>query len=365
MAAAGTTRRLKLGVLALTLLGGAVAVWLVLRGGLGPVLAALRSVGWVGFGVVCAWQLGLTALLAAAWQVVAPGAPLRRFGDFCWARLARDAAAEVLPLAPVGAMVVGSRALVLRGWPVALALGSLMAAVTAEMAAQVVYALASIGLLVQRLSASGPGAAPGSSHVAGLHLVAPLLAGSAVGAATVAGFYLAQRRGLGVAQAVAGRWLPKAAGQAAAVSEVVAAIYARPVRMAASFVAHLLAWAVTAGASWVALGFIGARLGFVQVFALEGLLYALRSAAFFVPGALGVQEAGYTLMGPLFGLSVEAGLALSLLRRARDIALGVPVVLIWQALESRAGLSAPVLSARPSTETGAGREGAGQGARRP
>jgi hypothetical protein len=31
----------------------------------------------------------------------------------------------------------------------------------------------------------------------------------------------------------------------------------------------------------------------------------------------------------------EIGLAVSLLKRARDIAIGIPIVLIWQTLEGR------------------------------
>ena len=49
-----------------------------------------------------------------------------------------------------------------------------------------------------------------------------------------------------------------------------------------------------------------------------------------MPGALGVQEAGYALLMPLFGLPAEMGLAVSLLKRARDIVIGVPVLLAWQ-----------------------------------
>lgn len=48
-----------------------------------------------------------------------------------------------------------------------------------------------------------------------------------------------------------------------------------------------------------------------------------------------VQEGAYALLGPLFGLPVEAALALSLLKRARDITIGVPVLLSWQLVESR------------------------------
>ena len=70
--------------------------------------------------------------------------------------------------------------------------------------------------------------------------------------------------------------------------------------------------------------------------AIESVLFAIRNAAFIVPSGLGVQEGAYALLGPLFGIPVEAALALSPAQtRARDIAIGVPVLLSWQLLESR------------------------------
>jgi uncharacterized membrane protein YbhN (UPF0104 family) len=57
---------------------------------------------------------------------------------------------------------------------------------------------------------------------------------------------------------------------------------------------------------------------------LESLGQAIRGAAFAVPGALGVQEGGYLLLAPVVGLSPEAALALSLIKRARELLLGVP-----------------------------------------
>jgi len=52
-----------------------------------------------------------------------------------------------------------------------------------------------------------------------------------------------------------------------------------------------------------------------------------------VPASLGVQEGGYVLVGALFGLSPEAALALSLLKRARDFVLGIPALMVWQVVE--------------------------------
>jgi uncharacterized membrane protein YbhN (UPF0104 family) len=81
--------------------------------------------------------------------------------------------------------------------------------------------------------------------------------------------------------------------------------------------------------------FIDAHIDVFSAVAIESLLAALRSAMVFVPSAIGVQEAGYAALAPVFGLGPEIGLAVSLLRRARDVAVGVPVLLIWQAIEGR------------------------------
>ena len=51
---------------------------------------------------------------------------------------------------------------------------------------------------------------------------------------------------------------------------------------------------------------------------------AIRGAAFAIPGSLGAQEGGYLLLAPLVGLTGEAALALSLAKRARELALGLP-----------------------------------------
>ncbi len=85
---------------------------------------------------------------------------------------------------------------------------------------------------------------------------------------------------------------------------------------------------------------MGGNIDIVDVVAIESILCALRSAAVIVPGALGVQEAGYALLLPLFGLPAEIGLAVSLLKRAREIVIGAPMLLTWQGLEGRRAFAA-------------------------
>ncbi|MDQ2694335.1 MAG: TIGR00374 family protein, partial [Pseudomonadota bacterium] len=98
---------------------------------------------------------------------------------------------------------------------------------------------------------------------------------------------------------------------------------------------QLLAWLLGAGEVWLGLYFLGYPVGLLEAVLLESLGQAVRSAAFAVPGALGVQEGGYMLLGGVLGLSPEAGLALSLVRRVRELLLGIPALLAWQAAEGR------------------------------
>jgi len=47
------------------------------------------------------------------------------------------------------------------------------------------------------------------------------------------------------------------------------------------------------------------------------------------------------LVGGLFGLPADFCLALSLIKRARDIAVGLPALALWQVLEGRRLLTIP------------------------
>jgi len=64
---------------------------------------------------------------------------------------------------------------------------------------------------------------------------------------------------------------------------------------------------------------------------LESLGNAVRGAAFAVPGALGVQEGGFILLGSQLGLDAETSLALSLVKRFRELVFGLPGLVVWQA----------------------------------
>jgi uncharacterized membrane protein YbhN (UPF0104 family) len=87
---------------------------------------------------------------------------------------------------------------------------------------------------------------------------------------------------------------------------------------------------------WLALYFLGARVTLTEAFVIESLIQAVSSAAFFVPGGLGVQEGGFILIGGALGLGPATCLALAGARRIRDLLVFAPGLVAWQVAESSA-----------------------------
>jgi putative membrane protein len=311
-------------------LGLIAATVVIAYANVGAVIAAIRPIGVRGFLTVIAAQVALFIPLGLAWwcvtQTGAERAPL-----FMWGRLMREAASDVLPFSQLGGLVIAARAAVLGGVASATAFGSSVVDITLEVAAQLVYTLVGVGLLVHHLGFA--------SHQHDRLLVS-LMGGLAIAGVLIGGFVMTQKRGLGAIEALVHRMVPAAAHHATAVTRVVEAVYGKPLRLWACLLLHLLAWFGGAVGAWLILGFIGRPLPFLSVVTIESLLFAIRNAAFFVPSGLGVQEGAYALLGPLFGLPAEAALALSLLKRARDVAVGVPTLISWQLAEGRHRLRA-------------------------
>jgi putative membrane protein len=308
-------------------LGIALAAYLIFYVGASSVMSAAVAIGWGGFAALIAMGLGLFLILGAAWHVLAQGLTPAWFATFLWGRMVRDSAAEVLPFSAVGGFVIGARAVILRGISPPVAFGSTIVDVTTEMMAQIAYVMLGIVLLTMR------------APVVSAPLTGALVTGL-VGAAIAGGlFVVVQRKGLKITEKLAANWLPEKLAHATAVAAAVDSIYREPARIGLSFVIHLLGWIASAVLTWVTFRMMGAHIDLAAVIAIDSLVYAARSATFVVPNALGVQEAAFAVLASMFGVGPELGLAVSLLKRARDVAIGAPVLLAWQAMEGSRALA--------------------------
>ncbi len=305
----------------LALAGLAVSALLVAWFDAGQVLGVALSVGWQGFAVLSLWQAGLFVVLGLAWTTTLPGV---RPGVLIWGRMVRDSATTCLPFSPVGGYVLGARAITVRGvaWPTAAA--GTVVDVTAEIMGQFMFSLFGVLALVL-LRPGSPLLAPAGITLA---LAAAL-------AAVAVRFRRAIGRGLrGLGQRLLGEWF-RGQGGLDRVRTEMARLYGNPRRLLLASIVHLLGWFLTGVGTWISLRLLGFEAAMLPILALEALLDALVAAAFVVPGAVGVQEAGYVGLGAAFGVPPDMALSVSLLRRARDLALGLPILLVFQWIELR------------------------------
>ena len=305
----------------LALAGVALAGGLVLWFDGGAVLAALAGVGWPGLALLLAWGALTCAVLAVGWALVLPGAG---YGVLLRGRAVRDAAATCLPFSPVGGYVLGARALTIQGVPWPRAGAGTVLDVGAELLAQLLFTVFGVAVLLLW-----------QPHAA---LAGPLAIGVAVAAALFALAYAGRRRiGQGlriVGTRLLGDWFGSAAGLASMQGELTQLSTARG-RLALAVVVHVAAWILTGFGTWISLRLLGWHGDILPVLALEALLDAVIAAAFIVPAAVGVQEAGYVALGTIFGVGPELALGVSLLRRGRDLLLGAPVLAVWHWAELR------------------------------
>ncbi|HTY49781.1 MAG TPA: lysylphosphatidylglycerol synthase domain-containing protein [Steroidobacteraceae bacterium] len=293
--------------------------------GLPAVIGTLASAGW-GLLLVALFHLLPLVLDGAAVRVLLSGPRAQRDGTL--ARWVAESVNSLLPAGQIGGPVVMVRLLVLRGRPVGPAGGAVTVAATLQAVGQVLFALLGLGVL---------GAAAGPSARA-LHTA--VVVAAIMVAVPVAGFYLAQRRGLfgGVMRrlaALGGR--PTWGGyvcHAEAIDQAITQNWQRGGAVCASFVLNFAGWLVGTGEVYLILWLMGHPVSWSASLVLESLGQAIRGAAFMVPGGLGVQEGGYLLLAPLVGLPPQTGLALSLAKRSRELLLGLPGLLYLHQAEA-------------------------------
>jgi putative membrane protein len=302
------------------IIGLAVIGALVAYFGAGAVIRSLRAIGWAGFSAICVIHLVVISIEGIAWRLLVPG---ERVWAFIWGRLIRDAGSEVLPVSQMGGSVLGARAMALAGVPGSVAAATTMVDLTLEFLAKLAYMAIGLILLINLR----PGTPVSLPVTFGL---------TATGLFAIA-FVIVQRHGFvffdRFARMLGRGWAERTVSGVAAVHAALAEAYRRRAGLWGGFVLHLACWMLSAVEVWIALRLAGAALGFPTVVVIESLLYAIRTAAFAIPNAVGVQEGAYVLIGAAFGLTPEMALAISLLKRARDLVIGLPALGTWQLAE--------------------------------
>lgn len=297
------------------------------------VLGAFEQAGW-GLLLLVPVRLFTLTLDASAWKILlapavqaarAPDPPGRLF--LLWVAAVREAVNRLLPAAGIGGEVVGVRLARTRIPDTAGVAASVIVEVLLTIV--VLYLFCGLGVVLMTRIAAGMQQVwvIGASVLISLPL--PLLA------------WWLLRRGATFQQLE--HWAGRLLGtQLPAVLDLdgarldagVGRLFGQRARLLRAFGLQLLSYLLGSFETWYALRLLGFPVDLTTAVAIEALTQAARHASFLVPAGLGVQEAAILLFGYLAGVGGDVALSLALVKRMREILIGVPALLSWQWFEA-------------------------------
>jgi putative membrane protein len=314
------------------LIGGAcgllLVVYLIVASGAADVAHSMLVIGWWLLPITLFHLVPLT-LSALSWRELLPAPTRPPLTAILWIRWIRESINSLLPVASIGGDIASVRLVNLRGVPGAQAAASAVIDTTIGATTQLIFVMSGATLLLLT-----------STDRSATVVAWSVLIGTGVFLVAIAAFIICQHRGLfGVSAKLTRRLLPQhwlsvvAAGASAIDAAVVASYRAGPVILGAG-VLRLTAWSVEAGEIWLVMQALGQPLSITDAFILESLSSGIRGAAFMLPSGLGALEGGLVMLGALFGLPADTALAISLSKRVRELALGVPGLVVWHWIET-------------------------------
>jgi len=310
------------------IVGLAAITGLIAYYGFASVLAAVISTKWGTVLVVAARAVALVAAGAGWWLLLRP--LVRGPYAFVGARFVREAINALVPFAVVGGDVIGARLLTQFGIPANLAIASVLIDIFVQVVCLLIFVLAGIGIVLELAGAYRLGA-----------MTFVMLA---IAVPAVIGFFLALN--FGAFEPVVRRLVAFGEKRQWAAFDHVVDIGGRLQQiwrnyrgLSGSFIVHLAGIFFGASEVWIALFFMGHPVSIAAALAIESLGQGSRAAAFILPAGLGVQDGTLVAACAIFGVPAEAALAMALIKRVPDLALGIPALLGWQAFEGRRLLS--------------------------
>jgi putative membrane protein len=311
----------------LGLAGAGLFTVLLIRQGAPQVGAAFVSAGWAIAAVVI-YHLAVPVFLdAIAWWQLFPNSDRLSLWQLFWMRWIGESVSTLVPSAAVGGDVVRARLAALQGASVPTAAASVLVDITVGVFVQIAFTLAGLALIVSVTGHAG--------------FVRPTLIGALLGVIAIVGFYIVQRLGMfrfiGVIisrLANSSDW-HSLINSGQTLDRTIRTLYARRRSVVGCCVWTAASLVLGSGEIWIALHAIGLQATLINALIFQSVILAIRSAMFPVPGALGVQEGGYVVVGNLLGIPGDAAFALSLIARVRELILGIPGLIIWQLFEAR------------------------------
>lgn len=321
-----TGGKLKVTIYLLGFAGAALFTILLIRQGAMSVGSAVATAGWA-IVAIAAFHFIPISLDTIAWYVLFPKAIRPRWESLFWMRWIGESISNLVPSAAVGGDIVRARLATITGTPMASAAASVIVDITLGVVTQILFTLLGLVLLVDATGRTG--------------LVGPTLIGAIIGIFAIAGFYIAQRLGMFrfvsviITRLVKSKEWSSLVQSGEMLDQTVREFYGRRCAVITCCVVTMVSLAGSSGEIYIALAALRLHATFLNAVILQSMAMTVKSAAFTVPGQLGVQESGYLVIGDLLGIPGETAFAISLLARFRDLLVGIPALVFWQVIEGR------------------------------
>jgi putative membrane protein len=318
--------------------GVALFTTLLIREGAAKVFDQFATPEWIILGIA-AYHFIPIFLDATAWWVLFPKPDRPPLFRLFWMRWIGESISTLVPSAAVGGDIVRARLVAIHGTSLPVAAGTVIVDLTLGVFVQAGFTLLGLVLLVRVTGQTS--------------FVGPTLFGTVIALLAFGGFVFAQRKGM---FGLVGRLISRLArstdwkslvARGDELDHALRSLYARRRALLACCAWTIVSLMVACGEVWIALTAMNLKPSLTNAIILQSMAFTIRSAAFAVPGGIGVQEGGYVLVGSLLGIPGESAFALSLIARMRELGVGIPGLITWQLIEGRRLWRARVSAAQP------------------
>ncbi len=301
--------------LILLILGLAALIGIILHVGFDSILQTISHLGFLHFGIILLPMIAAYVLEAWGWQLTL-GAHAQKVGflRLFAIKMAGETVNVTTPAAYVGGEPLKAFYLKQSHVPMVDGVASVITAKTTMTLAEVLFILLG-GALAFWITGEA-----GGYWMAGLVGVGILSFGIGL-------FVLLQRYGLGMACLGLVRacgiqlaFLEKRESQLQELDSTIRSFYWQHQQtFYAAFVLFFLAWLIETLEVYAILYFLDVRIDLWTSLSIAALAVFIKGGTFFIPGSLGAQEGGYTLLLMTFGYSEVTGITFALIRRMREI----------------------------------------------
>jgi putative membrane protein len=310
--------------------GAAMLVALAFSARSVPLAAALAGGGWPLL-LASVYRVLPLSLNTLSWHALLPGGARPPFGRMLRLRWIGESINALLPVAQIGGDFARARLLAHGGVSAADATAAMVADLSVGAATPVVFTLMGVAVLAMIAPTSMFGIDRGVSIAI------------AVGISLVTAGALVAVARLGVGRLLAalpfhghGRLAARLAAGAANLDRAFAAVLVRRGALAGAAIWHLGGWVAQVGETWLILRLIGADVSWGEALVIESLSATARGIAFAVPAGLGIQEGALVVLCGFFGIDLASALALGIIKRGRELVVGVPAIVAWAIAERHA-----------------------------